>query len=60
MDTVGARIIKAKRRANFGEDRALNPQAHHIDFADTRYTLGNADPAKIDLVRLGHAEGSLI
>jgi hypothetical protein len=60
VDSVGARIIEAKRRAYFGDDRPMNPPAHHIRMADTRYALGHADPAKIDLIRLGHAEDSLL
>jgi citrate lyase gamma subunit len=60
VDSVGARIIQAKRRLYFGDDRPISPPPHHIQIADTRYGLGNSDPAKIDLVRLGKAEDSLI
>ena len=60
VDATGARIIQAKRRAHFGEERPISPPPHHIQFADTRYGLGNSDPAKIDLVRVGHAGESLI
>jgi hypothetical protein len=60
VDTVGARIIQAKRRAHFGDERPISPPAHHIQVADTRYALGNSAEPKIDLVRLGEAKDSLI
>ena len=60
VDSIGARVIQAKRRAHFGDDRPISPPPHHIQFADTRYGLGNSDAAKIDLVRLGEGAGSLI
>jgi hypothetical protein len=59
-DAVGLRIIEAKRRAFFGEERPLAPPAKHIALADTRHHLGTADPAKTDLVRLGYDKESLI
>jgi hypothetical protein len=59
-DSVGLRIIEAKRRAHFGENRPLAPPAKHIALADTRHHLGTADPAKIEIVRIGYAKDSLI
>jgi hypothetical protein len=53
-DATGLRIIQAKRREFFGEDRPLSPPAKHILTADTEYGLGTADPAKIELVKLGY------
>jgi len=60
VDSVGLRIVQAKRNAFFGEDKPLNPPAKHIELADTRYHLGNADPAKIDLIKLGWDSESFI
>ncbi len=60
VDAVGVRILEAKRREHFGEERPLQPPAHHVRYADTRHGLGTNDPAKIDLVRLGWQEGALI
>lgn len=60
VDATGARIIQAKRREYFGEDRPINPPPKHIYLADTRHKLGNADPAKIDLIKLGWKEDMLI
>lgn len=60
VDSVGLRIIQAKRKQFFGDDRPLNPPAKHIYLADTRHHLGTADPAKIDLVTIGWTENQLI
>ncbi|MBN2213015.1 MAG: DUF362 domain-containing protein [Bacteroidales bacterium] len=59
-DSVGLQIIQARRREYFGEDRPLSPHAKHIEYAETRHRLGVADPARIELVRLGYKEGMLI
>jgi hypothetical protein len=59
-DAVGLRIIQAQRRRAFGEDRPLQPTAHHIRLADTEHHLGNADMSRIELVRLGWQEEALI
>jgi len=60
VDATGARIIQAKRLDYFGEDRPINPPPKHIALADSRHHLGTADPARIDLVRLGWTEDILI
>jgi hypothetical protein len=60
VDATGARIIQAKRREFFGEERPINPLPKHIELADTRHHLGTADPGKIELVKLGWQEGILI
>jgi len=60
VDSVGLRIIQAKRNDYFKEDRPLNPPAKHIEIADTRHHLGTADPAKIELIRLGWTEDALV
>lgn len=59
-DSVGLRIIEAKRRMFFGEERPLSPPAKHIALADTRHHLGTADPTKIDIVRIGDEKDSLL
>ena len=60
VDATGARIIAARRRLHFGEDRPVSPPPHHIEIAGSRYGLGPSDPARIDLVRLGWAGDALI
>jgi hypothetical protein len=60
VDSTGVRILMAKRREYFGEERPINPPAKFIFLADTRHHLGTADPARIDLVRIGWEDGALI
>jgi hypothetical protein len=60
IDSTGLRIIEAKRRLYFKEDRPLNPPAKHILLADIRHHLGNADPARIELIKTGWNEDILI
>ncbi len=60
VDSVGVRILQAKRKEHFGEERPLNPPAKHVFLADTRHHLGTADPEKIELVKLGWTEECLI
>jgi hypothetical protein len=60
VDSTGVRILQAKRNEYFKEDRPITPPVKHVFLADTRHHLGTADPDKIDLVKLGWKEGSLI
>jgi hypothetical protein len=60
VDATGARIIEAKRREFFGEDRPISQPPHHIRYAETRYQLGVSDPERIDIDRMGWQTGSLI
>ncbi|MEW5795587.1 MAG: DUF362 domain-containing protein [Candidatus Zixiibacteriota bacterium] len=59
-DSVGLRIIQRKRQAVFGEDRPIQPTAHHIALADIEYHLGNSLPENIELIRLGWERDILI
>lgn len=60
VDSVGVRLINAKRREFFSEDRPINPPPKHVFLADTRHGLGTADPAKIELVTMGYKDQILI
>ncbi len=60
LDAVGLRILEAKRRLYFEEDSPMRPPAKHIAAAEEKHGVGIADPAKIDLVRLGRDDGVLI
>ena len=60
VDSTGVRLLMKKREEYFGEERPLNPPAKHVFLADTRHHLGTADPAKIELIKLGWEEGRLI
>lgn len=59
-DATGLRIIQARRREYFGDDRDLPRTPHHIRLADTRHGLGVSDPARIELVKLGWSDGILL
>ena len=59
-DATGAGIIQAKRNEYFGKERPISPRPLHIEAADTRYGLGNSQPAGIELIKLGWEEGVLI
>jgi hypothetical protein len=60
VDATGARIIEAKRKLYFGDNRPISPPPHHIEIAGERYGLGTSDPDRIDLVRLGWMDEGLI
>jgi hypothetical protein len=60
VDATGLRILQARRREYFGEERPISPSPHHIQLADTRHNLGNADPNNIELIKMGWKEGILI
>ncbi len=60
VDATGARIIEAKRKLYFGDNRPISPPPHHIKIAGERYGLGTSDPDRIDLVRLGWMDEGLI
>lgn len=58
-DALGAELLKAKRIAVFGEEQPLTPTTH-IAAADEKYGLGVADLNRIDIIRIGWTEDSLI
>jgi hypothetical protein len=60
VDATGVRILMAKRKQFFQEDRPINPPTKHVFLADTRHQLGTADPSKIELIKLGWQQDSLI
>jgi hypothetical protein len=60
VDSVGLRLIMAKRREVLGKAQEVPPVPKHIQLADTRHGIGTSDPARIELVKLGWAEDILI
>jgi hypothetical protein len=60
VDTVGLRLIMAKRREVLGKDQELPPVPKHIQLADTRHGIGTSDINAIDLVKLGWDEDILV
>jgi hypothetical protein len=60
VDATGLRILEAKREEFFGSRRPFATSPKHIRVAAEKFRLGVADPAGIDLLRLGWKEGALI
>lgn len=60
VDAVGAELLRRKRIAHFGEDRALDVAPLHITVAEEKYKLGVADLKRIDLVKAGWKENILL
>ena len=60
VDATGLRILEAKRREFFGEDPPFATSPKHIRVAQEKFRLGVADPARIEIMRLGETEGALI
>jgi hypothetical protein len=60
VDAVGAELLRLKRIAHFGEDRALDVPPVHITVAEQKYRLGVADLKRIDIVKVGWTEDILL
>ena len=60
VDAVGAELLRLKRIAHFGEDRALDVPPVHITVAEQKYKLGVADLKRIDIVKVGWTEDILL
>jgi hypothetical protein len=60
VDAVGAELLRLKRTAFFGEEKALDVPPVHITTADKKYHLGVSDLSKIQIVKLGWTEEVLI
>ena len=60
VDAVGAELLRRKRIAHFGDDRALDVQPVHISVADKKYKLGVSELNRIEIVKLGWQEEVLL
>lgn len=60
VDSIGLRLIMAKRRQEFGPGQELPPVPKHIQLADTKHGIGTSDLNKIELIKLGWSEGVMI
>ncbi len=60
VDATGVRILDAKRKLAFQEERPLTQLAHHVRLAGEKHGIGVADPSRIDLVRIGWDKEALI
>jgi hypothetical protein len=59
-DATGAIILQKKRDAFFGTRKPISPPLNHITAADIRFGLGNSRPERIEVIKLGWDEGTLI
>lgn len=60
VDAVGARLLQLKRIDYFGEDRALDVPPIHIIEAEKKYKIGVSDLRRIQILKVGWMEDSLI
>jgi hypothetical protein len=60
VDTIGLRLIMAKRREVLGKAQELPPVPKHIQLADTRHGIGTSDINRIELIKLGWNEDILV
>jgi hypothetical protein len=60
VDTIALKLVMAKRRQELGPGQELPPVPKHIQIADTKYGLGTSDIKKIELIKLGWADGVMI
>ncbi len=60
VDTIGLRLIMAKRREVLGKAQELPPVPKHIQLADTRHGIGTSDINAIEFIKLGWNEDTLI
>ncbi len=60
IDTIGVKVLEARRRVYFGEDRPLAQLAKHVRAAGEKHGLGVWEMSRIDLVKVGPARDVLI
>ncbi|MDP2914392.1 MAG: twin-arginine translocation signal domain-containing protein [Candidatus Aminicenantes bacterium] len=60
VDTIGLRLLMAKRRKELGPAQEIPPVPKHIQLADTKYGIGTSDINKIELIKLGWPDEILI
>jgi hypothetical protein len=60
VDTIGLRLIMAKRREVLGKAQELPPVPKHIQLADTRHGIGTSDINAIEFIKLGWNEDTLV
>ncbi len=60
VDAVGAELLRLKRLSYFGEERPLDTDPIHIAVADKKYHLGVSELSRIQLVKVGWMDESLV
>jgi len=53
VDSIGLRLLMAKRRLVLGKEQEVPPVPKHIRLADTRYGIGTSDINAIEFIKLG-------
>jgi hypothetical protein len=59
-DATGLRILEAKRLAFFGQGQPFAVSPKHIRVAEEKFRLGVADPARIEIRKLGWTDDILV
>lgn len=60
LDATCVRMLQAKRDDYQGRSWPINPPTKHVVVADSKHGLGNSHLDRIQLVKLGMKEGSLV
>lgn len=60
VDALGARILQLKRINYFGEDKPLDVPPIHIMEAERKYRIGVSDLRRIQILKIGWMEDSLV
>lgn len=60
VETIGLKLIEARRNEFRGENWPLSPPALCVEAAEKKYKLGSSDMAKINLEIIGWKEGLLL
>jgi hypothetical protein len=60
LDSVGLELIKRMQMSFFGEEPQGGTSPKHVALAETRHGVGIADLSRIDIVKIGWMEDSLI
>ena len=60
VDTLGVKLLEAKRRAFFGEDRPMTELAKHVRIAGEKHGIGVWDLSRIQVAKLGWGADILV
>jgi hypothetical protein len=59
-DALGVKLLEEKRKVFFDRPPKGGTSSKHVRYAEERHGIGIADLDKIDLIRIGYSEDSLI
>jgi hypothetical protein len=60
VDTLGVKLLEAKRRVFFGEDRPMTELAKHVRIAGEKHGIGVGDLSRIQVAKLGWGADILV